>query len=139
MSKAMAIGDLARATGTKVNTIRFYEEVGLMPVPFRTASGRRSYDSRDLRRLAFIRHARALGFSTALVRSLLELSDEPDRECGEVREIAQCYLGEVEERIARLEALRSELSRMVADCASGRRVADCRILEALTGARTPGL
>ena len=85
MTKRLAIGDLARQTGTKVNTIRFYEEIGLLPEALRTASGRRTYDTADLRRLAFIRHARQLGFSIPEIRSLLALSDQPDRDCAEAR------------------------------------------------------
>ena len=75
MTKRLAIGDLARQTGTKVNTIRFYEEIGLLPLPNRTASGRRTYATADVRRLAFIRHGRGLGFSIDEIRSLFALDD----------------------------------------------------------------
>ncbi len=81
--KRLAIGDLARRTGTKVNTIRFYEDIGLLPRPIRTASGRRSYDVADVRRLSFIRHGRGLGFAVEEIRSLLALSDQPERDCAE--------------------------------------------------------
>ena len=131
MPNSMTIGELGRSTGTKVNTIRFYEEVGLMPKPIRTTSGRRTYGAGDLRRLAFIRHARGLGFATNVIRSLLDLSDCPDRECGEVRELASSHLQEVTVRIGQLKALQTELKRMISACDSGRRVADCRILEAV--------
>ena len=79
MNKPLMIGDLGRRTGTKVNTIRFYEEVGLLPKPARTASGRRTYGEDDLRRLAFIRHARSLGFGTDMIRFLLDLAAQPER------------------------------------------------------------
>lgn len=129
--KSMSIGELGRRTGTKVNTIRFFEETGLMPKPFRSGSGRRVYGEVDLRRLAFIRHGRALGFRPDAVRSLLELNDEPQRNCDEVRGLARGHLAEVTGRLARLRALQRELKRMISACDDGRRVADCRIMEAL--------
>ena len=131
MTKPLMIGDLGRRTGTKVNTIRFYEEVGLLPTPARTASGRRTYGEDDLRRLAFIRHARSLGFGTAMIRSLLDLAAQPERECGEARAIAVHHLAEVDSRIRRLKTLRAELDRMVSECEGQQRIAECGILEAL--------
>lgn len=132
MPKPLMIGDLARLTGTKVNTIRFYEDTGLLPPATRTAAGRRTYDEGDLRRLAFIRHARALGFGTPMIQSLLDLADEPDRDCEEAKVIAKRYLLEVVRRIRQLQALKAELSRTVTECGAGRRMADCRIMEVLS-------
>ncbi len=126
----LTIGMLARKTGTKVQTIRYYEQIGLMPEPGRTAGGQRRFDEADVDRLSFIRHARQLGFSLDAIRELLELSDHPDRPCKEANAIASRHLREVERRIARLEALRTELSRMVRLCRGGR-VADCRVLQVL--------
>ena len=131
MSQLLMIGDLARRTGTKVNTIRFYEEAGLMPEPARTAAGRRTYGTEDVRRLAFVRHARALGFGTAVIRSLLELGSHPEQPCEGANEIARRHLKDVEQRIKQLRALKVELARMIVECGKGGRVADCRILEAL--------
>ena len=131
MTKPLMIGDLGRRTGTKVNTIRFYEEVGLLPKAARTASGRRIYGEDDLRRLAFIRHARSLGFGTDMIRSLLDLGEQPERGCGEARAIAVHHLAEVDMRIRRLEALRTELERIVSECEGQRHIAECGILEAL--------
>jgi DNA-binding transcriptional MerR regulator len=131
MRQSLLIGDLARRTGTKVNTIRFYEESGLLPHPARTASGRRTYGIEDLSRLTFIRHARSLGFGLGVVRSLLELAGHPERECGAAAEIATSHLADVEQRLRQLKALRTELRRMIAECGEGRRVADCFILGAL--------
>ena len=85
---ALRIGHLASATGTRVETIRHYERIGLLPKPGRSASNYRAYSSSDARRLGFIRHARGLGFDIAEVRSLLALADEPDRDCAEVDAIA---------------------------------------------------
>ena len=131
MLKMLMIGDLARETGTKVNTIRFYEDVGLLPTPARTASGRRTYGNDDLRRLAFVRHARALGFGTAVIRSRLELAEHPEQECGAASDIAAHHLADVEQRIKQLTKLRTQLRHMVGECSKSRRVVDCSILEAL--------
>ena len=132
MSKRLMIGDLASATGTKVNTIRFYEEIGLMRPATRTESGRRTYGEEDLNRLRFIRYARKLGFETEETRSLLALSGQPDRQCGEVIEIAQRHLADVQEKISQLVLLRDELGRMAQLC-SGGTIAECRIMESLSG------
>ncbi|HRD45655.1 MAG TPA: helix-turn-helix domain-containing protein [Caulobacter sp.] len=124
------IGKLAAATGVKVPTIRFYEQIGLLPAPPRTASDRRLYDDAALRRLTFIRHARQLGFDLDSIRSLLDLSDHPDRPCGEANAIAERHLADVTEKIGRLKALSAELSRMTAECAGGR-VSACKVIEVL--------
>ena len=126
----LAIGTLAKRTGTKVQTIRYYEQIGLMPEPDRTEGGQRRYENTQLDRLAFIRHSRQLGFSLEAIRELLGLSDSPDRSCAEVDAIARRQLREVEARLVRLEALRVELQRMIGAC-NADRVADCRILEVL--------
>ena len=113
------IGKLAAATGVKVPTIRFYEEIGLLPPPPRTASDRRMYDDAAERRLSFIRHARQLGFDLDSIRSLLDLSDHPDRPCAEASTLAERHLADVKQKIARLRALQRELSRMTTECAGG--------------------
>jgi DNA-binding transcriptional MerR regulator len=126
----LSIGTLAGRTGTKVQTVRYYEQIGLLPEPDRTSGGQRRYGDADLDRLAFIRHARQLGFTLDAIRELLDLSDNPGRSCADVDLIAQRQLKEVEIRIARLEALRVELKRMLRDCSSDT-IADCRVLEVL--------
>ena len=126
----LAIGTLAKRTGTKVQTIRYYEQIGLLPEPGRTEGGQRRYGDADLDRLAFIRHARQLGFTLEAIRELLDLSDNPTRSCAEVDIIAHRQLKEVEARIARLEALRKELKRMLRECSQDT-VLDCRVLEVL--------
>ncbi|RKF14590.1 MerR family transcriptional regulator [Roseovarius spongiae] len=126
----LSIGALAKRTGAKVQTIRYYEEIGLMPEPDRTEGGQRRYRDTELDRLAFIRHSRELGFSLEAIRELLDLSDSPERSCARIDAVAQRQLKEVEARIARLEALRIELRRMIGECTADR-VADCRILEVL--------
>ena len=125
-----AIGDLARQTGTKVETIRWYERDGIMPAPVRTAGRHRLYTRTHLDRLAFIRHARELGFPLEDVRELLRLADDPERPCDEADAIARAHLAAVRSRIARLQTLEAELARMVAACGRGR-VAECRVIEVL--------
>lgn len=131
MDACYSIGDLGRQTGTKVQTIRYYEQIGVMPEPGRTAGGQRRYGQAHLDRLAFIRHSRELGFSLEQIRSLLDLSDRPDRPCAEADRIAQANLRAVRRRLQSLRALEAELERMVAECDGGR-VCDCRVIEVLS-------
>jgi len=129
-SSAVSIGTLARRTGCKVQTIRYYEQIGLMPPAARTGGNQRFYSGRHAARLAFIRHARELGFPLDAVRTLLDISDNPERSCEAADEIARSQLREVDSRIERLEALRAELQRMLRQCRRNK-VADCRVIEAL--------
>jgi DNA-binding transcriptional MerR regulator len=129
-ARRFRIGELASATGTKVNTIRFYEEIGVLTVPVRTSSGRRSYDVSDFDRLRFVRRARNLGFTLDEIRSLLLLSDKPEQDCDEANSISLRHLQTVETKIERLLQLRDELTRISRVCAGGQ-VAGCRVLEAL--------
>jgi DNA-binding transcriptional MerR regulator len=133
----LMIGDLSRRTGTKINTIRFYEDIGLMPRAARTDSGRRTYGEDDVRRLAFIRNGRELGFSTDELRSLISLSEQPDRDCGAAAAIARSHLADIVERIERLTRLRDELEQVATTCAAGR-AADCRVLDAISEPRQAG-
>lgn len=125
------IGELSRCTGVHIETIRYYERSGVLPQAQRSESGRRLYDDADVRRLAFIRHARQLGFELPTIRTLLALQEQPDASCGTVDAIARQQLAVVEDRIAQLTALRGELTRMISSCAGGN-VGTCRIIEALT-------
>ncbi|MBB6505693.1 Cu(I)-responsive transcriptional regulator [Sphingomonas endophytica] len=127
----LMIGDIAKRTGTKVNTIRFYEDIGLMPEAARTAGGRRTYGDAEVRQLAFIRHARELGFSVDEIRSLIALTADPDQDCNEAGAIARRHLASVEDRITRLVALRDALSEATRSCEGGK-IADCRVMEAIT-------
>ncbi len=126
----MKIGELGRATGTSSETIRYYERIGLLRRPERTDSNYRDYSEADVGRLAFIRHARSLGFEIADVRSLLSLSDQPHRDCSEADHLASAHLNSVEQKIKQLGRLRRELSEMINQCRGGQ-VATCRIIEAL--------
>ncbi|MEP7455846.1 helix-turn-helix domain-containing protein [Phyllobacterium sp. SB3] len=125
-----SIGELARRTGVKVPTIRYYEQIGLLLPPPRTEGQQRRYDKKGMARLAFIRHARELGFDIEAIRALLSLQDNPNQSCSVADQIASARLDEVEARIARLSSLRTELQRMLAECACGR-VAECRVIETL--------
>ena len=128
--RGYAIGDAARDTGVKVPTIRYYEAIGLVRPVARNSGNRRLYDADDLRRLAFIRHARELGFDVEAIRALLSLQDDPQQSCASAHAIAKTRLAEVEDRIARLSALKAELENMVAQCARGR-IDTCRVIETL--------
>jgi len=130
-TKILTIGHLARETGTKVETVRFYEKSGLLPEPSRTQGNYRSYDGAHLDRLRFIRRARDLGFSLDQVRTLLALSDRRDQSCAAIDTVAKEHRAEVERKIADLQSLKGELDRMIDQCGHGV-VADCRIIESLS-------
>lgn len=127
----MKIGELASRTGSSVETIRYYEQVGIMPAPARTSGNYRDYGPNHVTRLSFIRHARALGFELTDVRALLELADRPRQDCAGVDTITSGHLRAVEAKIFQLHALRNELMRMLDQCRGGQ-VADCRIIESLS-------
>ncbi len=126
----LTIGKLGQAAGVKVPTIRYYEQVGLLPEADRSAGNQRLYGRKSMDRLTFIRHARELGFPLDAIRDLLSLSDRPDQSCAAADAIAKAQLAAVEARIARLTALKGELKRMVAQCAGGS-IADCKVIEVL--------
>lgn len=128
---ARTIGDLGKATNTKVETIRYYERIGLLPEPPRSGGNYRHYGEAELGRLSFIRRARDLGFSLDQVRALLTLSDDRCGDCADVDRIAATHLHEVDRKIADLTALREELTAVLESCRGGI-VAECRIIEALS-------
>ena len=128
---SLTIGKLAKAADVKVPTIRFYEQIGLLPVPDRTDSDRRVFDDAAVRRLAFIKHARQLGFPIEAIRTLLDLADHPDQACDEANTLANEQLVAVDAKIAQLTALRTELKRM-ADAGCRGSAGDCRVIEALS-------
>ncbi|SCY36365.1 MerR family transcriptional regulator [Microvirga guangxiensis] len=126
----LSIGELSRRTGVKVPTIRYYEQIGLMPLAPRTEGKQRRYGADEVSRLNFIRHARELGFEVEAIRELLELSEKPDQSCAEADRIARRHMAEVERRIEQLTALRAELRHMVEECSHGR-VGECRVIQVL--------
>lgn len=127
---AFTIGDMGRATGTNIETIRYYEKIGLLPKPERTTSNYRAYGQTELARLSFIRRARDLGFSLDQVRALLGISNDHTCDCAGIDRIAREHLLEVDRKLADLAALRKELKAVIDSCDGGT-VADCRIIEAL--------
>ncbi|PSH63306.1 MerR family transcriptional regulator [Phyllobacterium brassicacearum] len=131
MSNEVSIGAAAQRSGVKVPTIRYYEQIGLLPAPPRTVGNRRSYREDDIRRLAFIRHSRELGFELDAIRTLLALQDDPSQPCGTADRIARTRLIEVDQRIRSLNALKAELEAMVEGCKQGS-VCECRVIEALS-------
>ena len=130
MMSGVPIGEAARQSGVKVPTIRYYEQIGLLPAPNRSEGNRRHYETSDLRRLAFIRHARELGFEIEAIRTLLALQDNPSQPCATADAIAQARLAEVDQRIRSLTALKAELEHMVEGCRHGK-VCECRVIEVL--------
>ena len=129
--QAIMIGRVARKTGCKVQTIRYYEQIGLLRPAERSEGNQRLYTEKDVERLNFIRHARDLGFSIEAIRELLHMADRPDMPCQVADEIAQRHLDDVEARVARMLALKAELERMLAHCAGGV-ISDCRVIEVLS-------
>lgn len=128
--KEFSIGELSRVTGVKVPTIRYYEDIGLMSEVPRTEGGQRRYSSRARDRLGFIAHARDMGFPLEAIRSLIDLSEHPEKPCDGADRIAMQRLDDVNRRIERLTRLKHELERMLAGHCSGA-AADCRIIEVL--------
>ena len=130
MAKSFTIGQLARATDTKVETIRYYEKVGLLNAPSRSASNYRTYGFDDLRRLSFARRARELDFTIDQVRTLITLADERENDCCNVDALTEQHLATIDRKIADLVALQGELTALLNSCRGGN-VANCRIIEAL--------
>ena len=131
-SKPLTIGKLARETGVKVVTIRYYEQIGLMPAAPRTEGNYRTYSLEHRRQLHFIRRCRDLGFTLDQIRDLLRLSSEKTQACAEVDRIAEQHRRTVEEKLADLTRLASELRRLSACCRGKGLIANCRIIEALS-------
>jgi MerR family mercuric resistance operon transcriptional regulator len=128
---AMRRGELAQQSGCNIETVRFYERLGLLPAPPRTAGGHRDYAPEHLRRLMFIRRSRELGFTLDEVRSLLALVGGGDWTCAEVRAMTLEHLADVRRKIADLEKLGRVLEDMTAQCAGGA-LPECPIVDALT-------
>lgn len=134
-AESMSIGALARRAGCTVPTIRYYEEIGLLPAAARSEAGQRLYGEPALRRLSFIRRVRGLNFPIEQVRELASLIDEPGRPCVEVRDIAAVHLRGVHQKLAELRELETRLSGFINSCnaaCAGGPAMDCTILEDLT-------
>jgi len=128
------IGELSRRTGCNIVTIRYYEQIALLPAPARSAGRYRVYDTADVRRLAFIRRSRELGFTLDEVRTLLSLSAGDGQDtCANVREVAERHLADVRAKIGDLQAMEHVLADAVRRCAAGE-VPGCPIIDALSAA-----
>lgn len=125
-----SIGQLSGLAGVKVPTIRYYEQVGLIPPAARTAGNQRRYRKPALERLRFIAHARAMGFPMDSLVAMLRIAGHREAPCADIDDLVRERLDDVEARIAKLTRLRGELSAMLDNCRHGT-VADCRILEVL--------
>ena len=126
----MKISEAAAASGCHLETIRYYERVGLIPSPKRTGSGYRAYTPADVERLRFVSRGRELGFSLEEIRSLLRLNDDPKLSCSDVDALARVHLADIHQRIEALTRMAGELERVIAQCAGGER-GTCTILGAL--------
>lgn len=123
----LSIGKLAAEAGCAVQTIRHYEQVGLLPAAARSAGNQRQYDQRHRDRLVFIRHARDLGLSLDEIRDLIRVGGRADGSCADADAVIRRHLTTVTARIAQLQALKREFERMLAECHGGA-VSECRVL-----------
>ena len=131
-AKSYSIGKLAKLTGVKTESIRYYESLGLMPPPPRTQGGHRAYGEDHLKRLQFIRRGLDLGFPMYQVESFLRMADGSDACCAEVAEQAEQHLESIRQRITDLQALEKSLSATLSQCHRGD-APECAILDALAG------
>ena len=129
-SRALPIGEMSRKTGVNIETIRYYERIGIMPNPVRTQGGHRAYDAGQLKRLDFIRRSRELGFSLGEIRALLDLVDTGTYTCAEVHQMTTAHLANVRKKISDLRRMERVLKEMAAECSRGY-VPECPIIDKL--------
>ena len=134
MSESLRIGELGRATGVDGETIRYYEKLGLLPKPARSANGYRAYGPAHVERLAFIRHCRALDIPLADVRRLLEFVAHPERDCGDIDRLIGAQLEKVRARLLSMLALERQLEALRARCGEPHLAGECGILHELVAA-----
>jgi Cd(II)/Pb(II)-responsive transcriptional regulator len=128
----MKIGELATATGTPIETIRFYEREGLLHAAARTEGNYRIYAEAHAERLSFIRHCRALDMTLDEIRLLLRFKDSPDENCGEVNALLDAHIGHVAARLSELRDLERELKRLRTQCRAAQDAGHCGILADLS-------
>jgi MerR family transcriptional regulator, mercuric resistance operon regulatory protein len=128
----LPIGDLSRDTGVNIETIRYYERIGLLPAPPRSEGRHRQYDDGHRQRLVFIRRSRQLGFSLDEVRDLLGLVRGHELTCAKVKTLTEQHMSDIRRKVKDLKKLERVLSDLAAQC-HGKKVPDCPILEALSG------
>jgi MerR family mercuric resistance operon transcriptional regulator len=127
----MTTGQLAEAVGVGVETVRYYERVGILPEPPRTAGGHRQYRETDARRLRFVRRAQELGFTLNEIKGLLELRVEQGKSCVGVASTADQVIARIEGKVRELQAMRRTLAELRAYCAAETPTGECPILDAL--------
>lgn len=125
------IGTLSAETGVNIETIRYYEKIGLIPAPPRTDGRQRVYDGAHLKRLTFIRRSRELGFSLDEIRALLGLVRSGDLSCAEVKTMTEQHVADIRRKVKDLKKLERVLTELTAKC-RGNTVPDCPILDALS-------
>jgi MerR family mercuric resistance operon transcriptional regulator len=131
-----SIGELSKQSDVNIETIRYYEKIGVMPAPGRSASGYRIYGADHLKRLSFVRRSRQLGFSLDEIRDLLRLVDGHAYTCAEVQALTLNHVAEIRRKIADLKRLERVMAEMAAQC-SGERAPECAVIDALFDARPP--
>ncbi|MBI1981409.1 MAG: helix-turn-helix domain-containing protein [Methylocystis sp.] len=132
----LPIGEMSKQSGVNIETIRYYEKIGVMPAPRRSANGYRLYGADHLKRLSFVRRSRELGFSLDEIRGLLRLVDGHAYTCAQVRQLTLDHLAEIRRKIADLKRLKRVMEEMAAQC-SGDRAPECPIIDALFAGRRP--
>jgi MerR family mercuric resistance operon transcriptional regulator len=125
-----SIGELSKQSDVNIETIRYYEKIGVMPAPGRSAGGYRIYGADHLKRLSFVRRSRQLGFSLNEIRDLLRLVDGHAYTCAEVQALTLNHLAEIRRKITDLKRLKRVMADMAAQC-SGERVPECVVVDAL--------
>ena len=133
----MKIGEISKTTGIAVETIRYYEKIGLVPAPEREASGYRSYRQQHLDRLLFIRRCRNLDMAQDEIRELIELADQPGADCSQVDALLARHLEHVRQRLEELTRLEDTLTQLQTACSQGRAVSECGILGGLSSGALP--
>lgn len=126
----LSIGAVSRQTNVKIPTIRYYEQLGLLPAPQRSSGNQRRFSGKELKQLVFIKHARDLGLPLDAIRDLIRLGDHPDRSCESANGIATRHLESVRRRISRLRRLEEDLARIATGCHAGN-VSECYVLHSL--------
>lgn len=132
-TKPLTIGRLAQEAGINLETLRFYEQKGLLPKPPRSSSGYRLFPSDTVQRLRFIKRAQQLGFSLTEIRELLALRVTPRTTTTEIRKLAEAKIADIEEKIKSLDSMRKSLLKMAQSCSGCAPLSECPILESLDG------
>jgi Cd(II)/Pb(II)-responsive transcriptional regulator len=130
-AELLKIGELAKQTGSQVETIRYYEREGLLPAPARSEGNYRLYGPAHVERLQFIRHCRSLDMTLSEIRELLSFRDAPDESCNQVNLLLDKHIDHVSQRIRELQALQKQLKALRSTCHSAQAAKDCEILQTL--------